>query len=122
MKIISTLASAFLVSPVVYGIAFPPVTLSLINDQTGQSATTTVIADGSRSSLAQLFRNSNIDNNGRILASSAQLIDFVQGLFCVFQKGNIIIPINDEKTFVRFDQSQPALLVDLEGVFLQCEV
>src|ERR1700712_440730 len=65
---------------------FPKIAVSVINDQTGASAVATVVADGTVFHLLTLFGGSAIDIHGVITASSAQLVAFVDNVFCSFNK------------------------------------
>jgi hypothetical protein len=100
----------------------PQITVSLANDQTGTSAQATILADGTVFRIPELFANTNIDNANMVVASSAQLTSFVEGVFCVFWEGDRAIAINNEQTFIFFDGDRPGALVDLKNVTFQCEI
>ncbi|CAG5136949.1 uncharacterized protein ALTATR162_LOCUS21 [Alternaria atra] len=100
----------------------PQITVSLANDQTGTSAQATVLANGSVFTIPELFAHTNIDNANRVVASSAQLTSFVEGVFCVFRENDRTIAINNKQTFIFFDSDHPRALVDLNDVTFQCEI
>ena len=81
---------------------FPKISVSVINDITGASAIATVVADGTVFPILELFGGSVLDQDGVVVASSAQLVAFVDNVFCSFNKGDLIIPING-KNFVFAD-------------------
>lgn len=100
----------------------PQITVSLINDQTGMNAQATIPANGAIFAISDLFANTRVDDVGCVFASSAQLIRFVDNVFCVFQVNHITIPINDKWTFINFDTARPSALVNLNEVTVQCEI
>ncbi|KAF2475357.1 uncharacterized protein BDR25DRAFT_301068 [Lindgomyces ingoldianus] len=105
-------------------VIFPDITVSVINDQTGLSAAVTVPSDGTVFPIPMLFGGTALDNNGNILASSAQLVTFVENVFCSFNKGDLIIPINGkDKTFADLDGNKDAATPILLNEFtFQCQV
>lgn len=100
----------------------PHIVLSLTDDQSGRSAHATVPANGDIFTIPELFSGSILDHDGHIAASSAQLVQFVENTFCIFSNGQVIIPINDKRTFIQFDGSEPIALVQLNEVTFQCEI
>jgi len=101
---------------------FPPITVSLADDQTGTSAQATILANGTVFAIPALFVNTGIDNGNMVVASSAQLTSFVEGVFCVFREDDRAIAINSEQSFIFFDTDRPGALVDLSNVTFQCEI
>lgn len=124
MKSILALVAFFSASLSASPIKFTPpsVTVSVINGITGYSAQATVPADGTVFTVPDLFQNSDIDERGQILATSAQLIQFVEGVFCSFNRDTTVVPLNPTTTFTILnaeDVTSPALLND---VTFQCQV
>ena len=86
----------------------PSVTLSLINDQSGRNANAAIVADGGANHISQLFHGSAVDDmtaNHDILATSAQLIAFPQGIECTLDLGATAFYFDDQATFVRLVQN-----------------
>jgi hypothetical protein len=100
----------------------PHITVSLANDQTGTSAQATVLANGTVSTIPELFANTDIDHANTVVASSAQLTSFVEGVFCVFRENDRAIAINNKQTFIFFDTDRPGAVVKLNNVTFQCEM
>ncbi|KAF2799798.1 hypothetical protein K505DRAFT_332263 [Melanomma pulvis-pyrius CBS 109.77] len=103
---------------------FPKISISVINDLTGASAVATVVADGTVFPILTLFGGSRIDIDGIVTASSAQLIAFVDNVFCSFNKDDLIIPING-KNFVFADldgNKEVAAPINLNAFTFQCQV
>lgn len=103
---------------------FPKISISVINDLTGASAVATVVADGTVFPILTLFGGSRIDIDGIVTASSAQLIAFVDNVFCSFNKDDLIIPING-KNFVFADldgNKEVAVPINLNAFTFQCQV
>lgn len=100
----------------------PTITIAVTNDLTGLSATATVPGDGIARNIPDLFRGSAIDNNGAIIATSAQLVKFEDKTRCFFQNVNWIINLNGrDATFVDLDgDREVASPVYLNGFNLQC--
>ena len=100
------------------------VTVQLTNDLTGASGTTTVVADGTERSISSLFGNSGIAVNGQVLATSAQLTAFPQGVFCIIQNAGQNVGIfNFKKTFADLDGNPDAAIPqNLSGAILNCQV
>ncbi|USP77247.1 uncharacterized protein yc1106_04521 [Curvularia clavata] len=71
-------------------IPIPQITLRIFNDQTGRNADTTVSADGIAVSIPSRFAGSAIDNNGNIIGTSAQLVQFQDNTKC--QLTNLNVP------------------------------
>lgn len=125
MKITSVISIAFL-----NAVAFaapshlPQISISVINDVTGKNAIATISADGRFQNVSDLFKNSAIDEQGRILASSAQLVGFVENVFCSFNNEDIIIPLNNEVTFAGLGRNPASALslTLLNNFQLQCQV
>ncbi|KAH7108754.1 hypothetical protein B0J11DRAFT_543750 [Dendryphion nanum] len=103
----------------------PRITISVTNDLTGRNAVTTIPANGRFQNISSLFKNSAIDEHGRILASSAQLVGFVENVFCSFNNKDIVIPLNSAATFAVLgrDLESASLVPTLLNNFqLQCQV
>ena len=102
----------------------PKITISVINDLTGASAHTTVAADGTVFPIRTLFGGSVLDVDGKVMASSAQLIQFVENVFCSFNKGDQIIPINGRNfVFADLDGNKDAAIpINLNDFTFQCQV
>lgn len=100
----------------------PRVTVSVTNDITGHSAQATVPADGTVFNVASLFQNSNIDERGQILATSAQLIQFVGGVFCSFNRDATIVPLNPTTTFTILNAEDVTSPAVLNHVTFQCQI
>jgi hypothetical protein len=103
---------------------YPTVTVQFSNDQTGANANVPVITDGTPYAVSTLFAGTAVDINGRIIATSAQLTQFVQGTFCVVKAGDTVIGnLNTDKTFADLDGNPNAAIpTDLTGTVLICEV
>jgi hypothetical protein len=99
----------------------PHITFSLTNDYTGHNAQATILADGTFFGILSLFTNTNIDEDGLIIASSAQLIQFQDDVVCSFNAGGNIIPISGKKTFTNLG-TDASKLVDLSDFTVQCQI
>jgi hypothetical protein len=98
----------------------PDITFSLINDLSGASLQSTIPADSNIHSFADLF-----GSNTPILASSAQLVNFPQGLFCCITdaSGKVLARLNFMQTFVDLDGNpNKAIPQDLSADGIQCEL
>lgn len=113
-------ASSILAAPV----TFHTITIQLSNDQTRANADLSVIADGNTNAVSALFAGTSIDNGGRIIATSAQLTQFVQGTSCVVETGNTVIAIlNTDETFANLDGNPNAAIpTDVTNDVIVCEV
>ncbi|PSN59225.1 hypothetical protein BS50DRAFT_261378 [Corynespora cassiicola Philippines] len=103
----------------------PLITVSLINEFAGTSGEATVPANGQFHDVPSLFGNSAIDENGQILASSANLTRFVDNVFCSFNKGDRIIAINSQTPSVDLDGNANVALLEpilMNEFQLQCQV
>ncbi|PSN71218.1 hypothetical protein BS50DRAFT_570619 [Corynespora cassiicola Philippines] len=102
--------------------AAPQYKISLTNDQTDANAVATVSGNGAAYWMTDLFRGSAIDNNGAIIATSAQLIDFKPNTRCFFQNYNWIINIDSKATWVDLDGNKDAVIpVYMNGFNIQCQ-
>ena len=118
----STLAAP--AAPAARQTIFPKISVSVINDQSGASAVATVVADGTVFPILTLFGGSAIDIYGTVTASSAQLVAFVDNVFCSFNKDDLIIPING-RNFVFADldgNKHVAAPIDINDFTFQCQV
>ncbi|KAF2666890.1 hypothetical protein BT63DRAFT_427304 [Microthyrium microscopicum] len=100
-------------------------TVQLTNDQTGRNAAAVIPLDGIPRQITALYGGSAVDNAGLITATSAQLIQIVQGAACVFAGpgGAAFATLNDRKTFVDVDGNPAnAIPVVLNDATLQCEL
>jgi hypothetical protein len=100
------------------------VTVQLSNDATGANANKAVIADGTPLAIADLFAGTAVDNAGQIIATSVQLVQFIDNTFCVIKAGDDFVGVfNFEKTFADLDGNPDAAIpTDLNGTVLICEV
>lgn len=100
----------------------PTISVAVTNDQTGASAIATVPGDGIARNLTDLFRDSAIDQNGAIMATSAQLVKFTESTRCFFQNVNWIINMNGKDlTYADIDgQAHSATPINMNGFNLQC--
>ena len=103
---------------------FPKISVSVINDLTGASAVATVVADGTVFPILTLFGGSAIDDHGVVTGSSAQLVAFVDNVFCSFNKDDLIIPINGRNfVFADLDGNKDvAVPVGINDFTFQCQV
>ena len=105
----------------------PSVTISLSNDASGANGAATILADGNPNQVQTLFQNSPLfvpQINDEILATSAQLTSFPQGVSCIFQNaGKTFATLNVDTSFVEFSTPNPQLIpTRLSGTVLICEV
>lgn len=103
----------------------PAITIQFANDISGRNADATLIADGNPNAVANLFAGSPIDNGGKIIATSAQLVNFPQGVFCVIKAfdGTVITNLNTDKTFADLDGNPNAAIPTVvSGDAIICEV
>lgn len=122
VTVFSLLAAAVIAAPTTGAPATTTVQLS--NDQSGRNAAAVIPLDGVPRLVDSLFRNSAVDNNGLITATSSQLTQVINGVACVFAfNGAVIGTLNDQHTFVDLDGNpNAAIQVVLNGVTLQCEI
>ncbi|KAF2119431.1 hypothetical protein BDV96DRAFT_684030 [Lophiotrema nucula] len=97
--------------------------VSVINDQSSRNADATVAADGVANPIRDLFAKTAVDANGRIIASSAQLIQFVDNVTCCFSKNGQLIPITGRLTFADLDGNKGvAIPVDITDFTFECRI
>lgn len=72
--LLTLLATAITAAPTLATRDFDDITISLINDQTGANAPATVCANGGNYGVFSLFASSDLNQNGHILVSSAQIV------------------------------------------------
>ncbi|ORY03031.1 hypothetical protein BCR34DRAFT_605359 [Clohesyomyces aquaticus] len=104
---------------------YPEATVSVINDITGAHAPITLGADGSEHRVGDLFTGTPIDNAGTILATSAQLTMFPQGVECSFYLpgGKPIILDSQAHTFAQLDGNpDAACTVVLNDFIFSCKM
>ena len=100
----------------------PYITLSVINDLTGHNAQATIPANRTIFPLVELFRNSSININSYILATSAQLIQFARRVSCSLKRDNIEVSLNNRKTFTVLNAEDTTTAADVSYVTFQCHV
>ncbi|GAM37253.1 hypothetical protein EIK77_000786 [Talaromyces pinophilus] len=99
------------------------ITFTIINDQTGAQAAATVPIDGSVAAFQDLFGTSSLASNGRILATSSQLIAFPQGVDCIIYQTTIDVigHLTPEHTYLDLDGNPNAAIpVDVSGDHITC--
>lgn len=103
---------------------FPTVTIQFANDQTGHNANVAVVANGNQNYVSTLFAGTSIDINGRIIATSAQLTQFVQGTNCVVASGlTAIADLTTDHTFADLDGNPNAAVpTDVTGDTIVCHI
>jgi hypothetical protein len=118
--VFAVFATSILAAPA----TFPTVTIQFSNDQTGANADVKVTANGNPNAVSTLFAGTSINKGGRIIATSAQLTQFVQGTFCVVKAGNTVIAnLNTDKTFADLDGNHNAAIpTDVTNDVIICEV
>ena len=104
---------------------FPSISIQFANDMTGANVDVAVVADGNPNAVATLFAGTSIDNGGEIIATSAQLVNFVQGTSCVIVnfQGTIIANLNTDKTYADLDGNPNAAVPQVvSGDVIVCDV
>lgn len=99
------------------------ITFTIINDQSGAQAAATVPIDGSVDTFEGLFGTSSLASNGKILATSSQLIAFPQGFECTIFKStnNVLGYFTPEHTYIDLDGNPNAAIpVDVSGYSISC--
>ncbi|KAF2251312.1 hypothetical protein BU26DRAFT_518004 [Trematosphaeria pertusa] len=101
---------------------YPLIKVSVMNDQTGRFATVEIPGDGHAHALPDLFRDSPIDQDGAIMATSAQLISYTPLTHCFFQNVNDIINMYGKgQNYVDLDgQAGVAAPRNMNAFNLQC--
>ena len=99
-------------------------TVQLSNDKTGATGSATIQANGVDQSVVALFGNTPVGAGNHVVASSAQLTNFPQGVFCIIKQGETPVGIlNFKKTFADLDGNPDvATPVNLDGAVLNCQV
>jgi hypothetical protein len=103
----------------------PRVTVAVRNEFNGKVAEGTVIANGRFTRISELLKESEIDENGIILASSAELVRFKGNVFCSFHIGNVVVPLNSTSPLVDLDSNPNVALLEplvLNDALLQCQI
>ncbi|KAF3914290.1 hypothetical protein ABW20_dc0101587 [Dactylellina cionopaga] len=118
----SFFAAAITAAPT--GTTFPSVTVSLSNDLSGANGIATIEANGVDRYISELFGNTPVGTGGYVVASSAQLTNFPQGVFCIIKKGDAPVGIlNFMRTFADLDGNPNAAIPqNLDGAILNCQV
>ncbi len=120
--LVSLLATA-LAAPVIQPAA-QVVTFQLTNDIAGITATGNIAANGVAVRLGDLFGNTNLVENGRVVATSAQLVANFQNTFCIFQNGGQAVDIaNEQMPFAELDGVEGvAVETDVTDFTFLCEI
>ena len=116
MKTFFPFITAYLTSFSSLSLINPYITLSVINDLTGYNAQATIPADRTNFPLIELFRNSSININSYILATSAQLVQFARRVSCLLNRDNIEVPLNSRKTFTILNTEDTTTAADLSYI------
>jgi hypothetical protein len=124
MKPTLAVVSALLATAITAAPVTTTVTVQLANDFTGANADVPIIANGSPNAIATLFAGTSIDNDGQILATSAQLTQFVTGTSCVIEAGATVIgTLNTDQMFADLDATPNVdVPIDVTGDVIICEV
>jgi len=84
------------------------ITLQLSNDQTGAYADISIPVDDVSRSVASLYANTRIIENGTPVATSAMLTQFQQDTTCTLsQDPNLSVTLTAEVTWVSLDHGAP---------------
>jgi hypothetical protein len=124
----STFAVVALAVPALTTPIFPSVTIQLANDLTGANAAAKLPADGAFHAIADLFDYTPINVNdssgeARIIASSAQLIQFPQGVFCIIKENmNPVGVLNFLSTFTHLTMAGNNQLLDITKAHVNCQI
>ena len=122
LALFAAVASA---APTIIARDFPTVTIQLSNDQSGANAAVPIVTDGTPTLIGSVFAGTSVDVNGEIIATSAQLTQFVQGTFCVIENfaGTVVAKLNTDSTFADLDGNPNAAVpTDVTGLAIICEV
>ncbi|EIT81609.1 hypothetical protein F9C07_2278447 [Aspergillus flavus] len=112
MKITTTIGLLFTLlttstsaTPFYYGWS-DSVTLQLSNDWSGRHAEASVATDGRPHAIEELFDNSDLEQDGKIFATSAQLTKFHHNTICrVLQnQPRVEVTLDDENTWSFLDR------------------
>lgn len=85
--VLALFAAAASAAPAIIARDYPIVTIQFSNDQSGANADVQIVANGQQNAVSTLFAGTSIDINGQIIATSAQLVQFVSGTSCVVGNG-----------------------------------
>lgn len=101
-----------------------PVTLALSNDLTRSYATAQVATDGLKHSIGVLFGGSPVYQDGKVLASSAQLATVPNGVQCeITNNGVTIATLTEESTYADLDRNpKESVPVNLSGARVICTI
>ncbi|KAJ5762815.1 hypothetical protein N7533_001496 [Penicillium manginii] len=101
-----------------------PVTLALSNDLTRSYATAQIATDGLAHSIGVFFAGSPVSQDGKILASSAQLATVPNGIHCEITNGGATIAtLTEQSTYADLDGNpDKSIPVDLSGARVACTV
>lgn len=101
------------------------ITFSLTNDQTGTNAPATISVADTTFTIASLFDYTNLNVNGEILASSAQLVANPNNLNfeCdIVLYGETIGVLTQDQTFANLEGAgNPLIPQNLNGAVIICE-
>ena len=94
-------------------------TVQLSNDQTGAWANVDVPEDGSRHSVANLWRNTAVAKGGHVSATSAQFNKFQQNTVCAIwqQHPHVDVTLNAQRSWVSLAGGK---VVDLQRATISC--
>jgi hypothetical protein len=101
------------------------ITIRIFNDQTGANAEASIPADGVPYSIPDLFRGKEIDSDGDIMGTSAQLVKFSDTTKCSLVNLNVrdwVFELDGRtKNFVDLgEDTSEASLVWLNGFTFRC--
>jgi hypothetical protein len=122
---IALLFSSAIATPIP-GAAAPAVlfTFSLTNDQSGASATSSVVVNSGPVTLGAIFPwAANLRQTGQLVATSAQNVNpAVKNVACVIKGNGRVIKINDKITFADLDgNAGKAVPTVVENFTIECE-
>ncbi|EED15886.1 conserved hypothetical protein [Talaromyces stipitatus ATCC 10500] len=103
--------------------SYDNITFTIINDQTGAQAAATVLIDGIPNGFQDLFGSSPLASNGKILATSTQLIAFPQGVDCAITNSAqaVVGHLTPSHTWLDLDGNPNAAIpVDVSGDSITC--
>lgn len=101
-----------------------PVTLALSNDLTRGYATAQIATDGLKHSIGVYFAGSPVSQDGKIMASSAQLATVPNGIHCeITNDGTTIATLTEQSTYADLDGNpNESVPVNLSAARVACTV
>ena len=96
--------------------AYQTTTIQAANDQTGANADVVVPVNAVPQLVGALFAGTAVQQNGRIIASSAMLQANFQGVHCVLALPPVAVTLNDQRTFV----SDGGVPIDVTAATITC--